>query len=290
MLIRPANQVLLPAIVAPLLAVAPWRRRLTWVAVCLAAAVLPLAGWAAHNAIRYDDFTVTRGGRAWVPFLRVWLADNTISPENGRASRRLARLVENDVLTREPYRSLHVPLDAYLANGSNYETVRLIALSDTRARARQQLQRALRLRGRGDPQASRDVCARRRRRVLGLPHAAADPGGGRAAGADRARAAAADVREQRRRAPEPAGHGAARRRAVRVRLVRVGLHRLVHGQGSRRSSGPTQPCSGATARSSRRFGRGMRSFRRGPASPGSRRSSTGSRRGSRGRRSGSPWV
>jgi hypothetical protein len=129
-LIRPANQVLLPAVVAPLLAVAPWRRRLTWVAVCLAAAVVPLAGWAAHNAIRYDDFTVTRGGRAWVPFLRVWLADQTIAPENGPASRRLARLVEDHVLTEEPYRSLHVPLHAYLQNGSNYETVRLIALSD----------------------------------------------------------------------------------------------------------------------------------------------------------------
>jgi hypothetical protein len=129
-LIRPANQVLLPAVVAPLLAVGPWRRRLTWVAVCLAAAALPLAGWAAHNAIRYDDFTVTRGGRAWVPFLRVWLADKTIAPENGPASRRLARLVEDHVRTEEPYKSLHVALDAYLANGSNYETVRLIALSD----------------------------------------------------------------------------------------------------------------------------------------------------------------
>src|SRR4029078_11909946 len=53
-LIRPANQVLLPAVVAPLLAVAPWRRRLTRVAVCLAAAVLPPARWAAHKAIRLD--------------------------------------------------------------------------------------------------------------------------------------------------------------------------------------------------------------------------------------------
>jgi hypothetical protein len=129
-LIRPANQVLLPAILAPLLAAAPWRRRLTWVAVCLAAAVLPLAGWAVHNGIRYDDTTVARGGRAWVPFLRVWLADRTIAPENGPASRRLADLIERRVLTEEPFSGLHVPLDAYLANGSNYETVRLIALSD----------------------------------------------------------------------------------------------------------------------------------------------------------------
>jgi hypothetical protein len=129
-LIRPANQVLLPAVLVPLLAAAPWRRRLTWVAACLAAAALPLAGWAVHNDVRYDDLTIARGGRAWVPFLRVWLDDRTIAPENGPASRRLAGLVEDHVLTEEPFRSLHVPLDAYLANGTNYETVRLIALSD----------------------------------------------------------------------------------------------------------------------------------------------------------------
>lgn len=129
-LIRPANQVLLPAVLVPLLVLAPWRRRLGWVAICFAAAVLPLGAWAVHNEIRYDDLTVTRGGRAWVPFLRVWLADKTIAPENGPASRRLAELIEDEVLTQEPFRSLDVPLDAYLVNGSNYETVRLIALSD----------------------------------------------------------------------------------------------------------------------------------------------------------------
>jgi hypothetical protein len=129
-LIRPANQVLLPAVLVPLLAVAPWRRRLTWVAACFAAAALPLAGWAVHNEIRYDDLTVTRGGRAWVPFLRVFVADGTIAADNGPASRRLGELVEDEVLTEEPFRSLQVPLDAYFANGTNYETVRLIALSD----------------------------------------------------------------------------------------------------------------------------------------------------------------
>jgi hypothetical protein len=65
-----------------------------------------------------------------VPFLRVFLADGTISPENGDASRRLADLIEREVLSKEPHASLDVPLDAYLENGSNYETVRLIALSD----------------------------------------------------------------------------------------------------------------------------------------------------------------
>ena len=90
-----------------------------------------LGAWAVHNDVRYGDLTVARGGRAWVPFLKVFTDDGTISPENGEPSRRLAALVRTEVLARPPYRDLRVPLDAYLANGSNYETVRLIALSDS---------------------------------------------------------------------------------------------------------------------------------------------------------------
>jgi hypothetical protein len=122
--------VLIPAALAALLVPVAWRRRVGWTAACLAGAVAILGAWALHNGVRYDDATVARGGRAWVPFLRVWLADDTISPENGDASRRLAELIENEVLTEDPHARLRVPLDAYLANGSNYETVRLIALSD----------------------------------------------------------------------------------------------------------------------------------------------------------------
>ena len=61
------------------------------------------SGWAVHNGIRYDDYVVARGGRAWVPFLRVWLADRTVAPENGPGSRRLAELTlrnENARLSR----------------------------------------------------------------------------------------------------------------------------------------------------------------------------------------------
>ena len=156
-LIRPANQVLLPAVLVPLLVVAPWRRRLTWVAVCLAAAVLPLAGWAVHNGIRYDDATVARGGRAWVPFLKVWLDDRTVAPENGAQSRRLADLIERHVLTEEPFASLHVPLDAYL--GQRLELRDRPADRALRPLPRQgrRLRGDLRLRDRGDQGASADV-------------------------------------------------------------------------------------------------------------------------------------
>jgi len=129
-LIRPANQILLPLALIPLLAPVAWRRRIAWSGACLAGALALLGAWAAHNGVRYDDTTVARGGRAWVPFLRVFTDDRTISPENGDASRRLAALIESHVLAKPPHARLHVPLDAYLRNGSNYETVRLIALSD----------------------------------------------------------------------------------------------------------------------------------------------------------------
>ena len=129
-LTRPANQVLLPVALAAFLLPVSWRRRLTWTAACLAASVGLLGTWAVHNGIRYDDTTVARGGRAWVPFLRVFLADKTIAAENGSGSKQLADLIELEVLQQEPYSGLDVPLDAYLTHGSNYETVRLIALSD----------------------------------------------------------------------------------------------------------------------------------------------------------------
>jgi hypothetical protein len=124
--------VLLPIALVAFLLPARWRCRLAWSAACLAASVAVLGAWAVHNGIRYDDATVARGGRAWVPFLRVFLADKTIAPENGESSRRLADLIEREVLADEPHASLGVTLDQYLANGSNYETVRLIALSDSK--------------------------------------------------------------------------------------------------------------------------------------------------------------
>ena len=129
-LVRPANQVLLPVALVPLLAPVVWRRRLVWTAACVAAAVLPLAAWALHNGVRYDDTTVARGGRAWVPFLIVFTGNQTIAPDNGPSSERLAQLIESEVLPKPPFRALDVPLDTYLETGSNYETVRLIALSD----------------------------------------------------------------------------------------------------------------------------------------------------------------
>ncbi len=129
-LIRPANQVLLPLVLTPLLLPDAWRKRLVWSAATAAAAVGLLGTWSLHNGVRYGDATVARGGRAWVPFLLVFTGNKTIAPENGPASLRLAGEIEREILAKQPHKRLGVPLDAYLQHGSNYETVRLIALSD----------------------------------------------------------------------------------------------------------------------------------------------------------------
>ena len=130
----------------------------------------------------------------------------------------------------EPHAALDVPLDAYLRHGSNYETVRLIALSDRVLRQGRELRRPLRLRARGDPRAPGHVRPRRCRRVLGVPETGAAAGGRRPAGADRSGGAASDLRGRWSGVSEPAGARPRRGRSLWVRLVRLRLHRLVHAR------------------------------------------------------------
>ncbi len=150
-LIRPANQVLLPLTLAPLLVGGAWRRRLGLAGVCLAAAIAPLALWVVHNDVRYGDATVARGGRAWVPFLQVFTSNRTIAPENGPASRRLdgahraGGLVEGPACA-PPRAARRVPPERFeLRDRPSHRPL------GQRVRARRELRRPLRLSSRGDP-------------------------------------------------------------------------------------------------------------------------------------------
>jgi hypothetical protein len=128
-LCRPAAQVaLLACVLVPLVARRGGRRILAGAAVALAAAVVPLALWAGQNALRYDDFTVARGSKAWVPFFRV---AGDVDPANGDASRRLADAVRRHVLTLPPYASRGVDVHTYFRGAGNLEVIRMIALSDS---------------------------------------------------------------------------------------------------------------------------------------------------------------
>lgn len=129
-LVRPSNQILLLVALVPLAVRIPWPRRVALAATAVATAVVPLVLWAGLNAVRYDDLTVARGANASLPFFRAFVDDRIVSPENGVASRRLARLVERELLPLEPYRSHRIDLDAFFTSGSPRMHEDLVSLSD----------------------------------------------------------------------------------------------------------------------------------------------------------------
>jgi hypothetical protein len=66
-LIRPGNALLLVFAIFPLCLRGRFRERATWAAALLAAGVVPLAGWAVLNGVRFDYYGLARGGNAVIP-------------------------------------------------------------------------------------------------------------------------------------------------------------------------------------------------------------------------------
>ncbi len=129
-LTRPGNQVLLLFGLVPLVLPLVWRRRVALAAAAVVPAALVLAGWAVNNGLRYDDYAVARGGKAYVPFFRAFVEDRIVRPENGDASRELAELVERELLDEEPYRSYGVDVDTFFERGSDRMFEDVLGLSD----------------------------------------------------------------------------------------------------------------------------------------------------------------
>jgi hypothetical protein len=129
-LIRPVAQVLLLLVLLPLLAAPSWRGRVRATVAFAVAAGIPLLAWSVHNQVRLDDFTVARGGGTAVPLFRAFVADKIVSPENGPASRELARVVARDLLPYEPYRSYGIDLERFFSSGSSRMLDDLTVLSD----------------------------------------------------------------------------------------------------------------------------------------------------------------
>ena len=158
------RQALLALALVPLLVAGRWRERLVRTAAFAAAALLPLAAWAVHNGVRFDDYTVARGGGTTVPFFRAFVVDRIVSPENGPASRELARAVADDLLAAGA-----VPL----VRGHARRVLHVRQRPDARGRDRarrpdvglgRRLRPRRRRRARGRAGASGDVRARRPRR------------------------------------------------------------------------------------------------------------------------------
>jgi hypothetical protein len=129
-LIRPSGQALAGLALVAFFLPGSLRARATWAASFLAAAALGLVSWATVNELRYDDFTVARGGNAAVPFFRAFTTDRIVSPDNGPASRELAEAVERDLLPHEPYRSYGIDLNEFFSSGSGRMMEDTVTLSD----------------------------------------------------------------------------------------------------------------------------------------------------------------
>jgi hypothetical protein len=129
-LIRPGNAVLLLLGLVPLLAPGAWTHRVGRAAAFSLAALLPLLAWSVHNAVRFDDFAVARGGGSVVPLFRAFVTDRIVSPDNGPASRELAQAVRERLLPLEPYRSYGITVDRFFSSGSARMHEDLIGLSD----------------------------------------------------------------------------------------------------------------------------------------------------------------
>lgn len=129
-LTRPGNQVLLALALFPLTLALPWRRRLAAAGAFAATGLAVLGLWALHNGLRYGDYTVARGDAAFLPFFRMFMTDHIVSPDNGPASRELARAVQRDLLVEEPYRSYGVTVQQFFARGDARMHEDLVNLSD----------------------------------------------------------------------------------------------------------------------------------------------------------------
>ena len=188
-------------------------------------------GASQRRALRRRD---RRAGRP-----RVGPVPAASSRETGRSHPRTARppsasasSSRSEVLRRSRTRASTCRSTRTCANGSNYETVRLIALSDrvlgrdenydvlfdSRSRRSASTRRRT---SAASPTRSGSSCAQKPLREDVAPREQTAP-----------EAPAPTFETRRRRASEPAGDGPRRRRPVRVRLVRVRLHRLVHARRS----------------------------------------------------------
>ena len=129
--LRPSGAVLLAALVLlPFLAPRTWRRRVGLVAMPIAALALvavAVRGVELRSPLHYARAALQSPPTA-VFLFRAYEMDRIVSPDNGPASRQLAKIVERELLTQEPYRSYGVGLDEVFSSGSDRIFVDLSSL------------------------------------------------------------------------------------------------------------------------------------------------------------------
>ena len=104
----------------PLLLPTSWRRRVTLLTAVLVVAVVGIVavkGWPGQSPTQYTRAMTLDLSNQFL--YRAFELDRIVSPDNGPASRRVARVVRRDLLTREPYRSYGVDTHEFFSSGSD---------------------------------------------------------------------------------------------------------------------------------------------------------------------------
>jgi hypothetical protein len=109
--------IVLALVLVPLLLPSPWRGRAAAVVGVLAVAGLAVKGLPGQSPAEYTRSVIRNESNQFL--FRSFELDRIMAPENGPASRRLAAVVQRELLTREPYRSYGVDVHEFFASGSD---------------------------------------------------------------------------------------------------------------------------------------------------------------------------
>jgi Glycosyltransferase family 87 len=116
--LKPSTGLLaLAALGVALLLPSPWRLRVLAVAAVLVVAAVAVKGVPGESPGHYARSVVRNESNQFL--YRSFELDGIMAPENGPASRRLARIVRQQLLVREPYRSYGVDVHEFFASRSD---------------------------------------------------------------------------------------------------------------------------------------------------------------------------
>jgi hypothetical protein len=107
----------LAVLLLPLLLPSPWRLRAAAVVGLLLVAFVAVRGLPGESPSQYVRSVKQNESNQFL--YRAFELDRIVSPENGPASRHLARIVQEQLLPREPYRSYGVTVPEFFSSGSD---------------------------------------------------------------------------------------------------------------------------------------------------------------------------
>jgi hypothetical protein len=107
----------LACLTVPLLLPSPWRLRIGIAVALLVVVALAVRGLPGESPAQYTRSVVRNESNQFL--YRSFELDRIMAPENGPASRRVARIVKQQLLTREPYRSYGIDVHEFFDSGSD---------------------------------------------------------------------------------------------------------------------------------------------------------------------------